>query len=96
MKILEFKRSGIGIIAEFHIIPSRFHNQASKLCSTNKTAEYVMGLRGIHAADWVQEGAPYLADVTDGHPVSALGPRPSFQSGIHIISYFIEFTLSCL
>ncbi len=28
MKILEFKSSGIGIIAEFHRIPSEFPNQA--------------------------------------------------------------------
>ncbi len=30
MKILEFKRSGIGIIAEFRGIPSRFPNQACR------------------------------------------------------------------
>jgi hypothetical protein len=27
MKILKFKRSGIGLFAEFHIIPNRFPNQ---------------------------------------------------------------------
>jgi hypothetical protein len=32
--------------------------RAYKLCSTNKTVEYVMGLRDNPAADWVQEGAP--------------------------------------
>jgi hypothetical protein len=30
MKILEFKRSGIGIIADFHEIPSRFPNQGDR------------------------------------------------------------------
>ncbi len=68
----------------------------SELCSTNKTAEYVMGLWGNPAANQVQEGAPYLGDVTDGHPILALGPHPSFQSAIHIVSFFIEFTLNCL
>jgi hypothetical protein len=33
MKILEFKRSGIGIIADFRGIPSGFPNQAGKYTS---------------------------------------------------------------
>jgi hypothetical protein len=53
-----------------------------------------MGLQGDPAANQVQEGAPYFCDVSDGHPITALGPRPSFQSGIHIVSLFIEFILN--
>jgi hypothetical protein len=63
---------------------------ASELCSTNKTAEYVMGLQGYPATDRVQEDAPYLDDVTDGHPVSALGPRLSF----HVVSKSFHILLS--
>ncbi len=70
--------------------------RASKLCSSNKTEKHVMGLRGNPPADQVQEGAPYYCDVTDGCPVTALGPRHSFQSGIHIISFLIEFILNHL
>jgi hypothetical protein len=39
MKILEFKRSGIGIIVEFHGIPSGFPNQGSLLGDTHPSQE---------------------------------------------------------
>jgi hypothetical protein len=68
----------------------------SKLCSTNKTAEYVMGLWDNPVAHWVQESAPYFYDLTDGCPIMALGPHPSFQSRFHVVSFFIELILNHL